>query len=138
VGFHLGIFLVLALLVLSPWVPNWSSTLRLWLALAAIAGGLLGLAGFVMRLIETNLHSLSTGDDYFAVAIVSLMELTAAVWLLNPGLAWPFYLASAVTLVYAPLGKIKHCFYFAFSRLFFGRFTGIRAVLPHSQQHEVR
>jgi hypothetical protein len=36
-------------------------------------------------------------------------------------------------LVYIPLGKIRHCLYFFFSRTFFGKFFGRRAVFPHPQ-----
>jgi hypothetical protein len=37
-------------------------------------------------------------------------------------------------LVYAPFSKIRHCAYYAYSRLFFGRAMGRRGVLPHRQQ----
>jgi hypothetical protein len=45
--------------------------------------------------------------------------------------AWlpTMYAVSAVTLFYVPLGKIRHCLYFFFSRRFFGLFVGRRAVL---------
>ena len=135
--FHLGIFLGLGVLIASPWLGGASAGLRALLALAAGLGALLGLAGAAMRLVEHNLRALSTPDDYFAVSIVSLFLASAGAWLLEPNLAPFFYTVSAIMLAYAPLGKIRHCIYYAYSRLFFGRFVGRRAVLPHHQQAEV-
>jgi hypothetical protein len=43
------------------------------------------------------------------------------------------YIISAITFVYVPLGKIRHCLYFFFSRIFFGKFFGRRGVLPHPE-----
>ncbi len=134
VAFHLGLFLTLALLVASPWVPALPLAWRLVLAFACGLGALFGLAGFVFRLVEKTLKQISTLDDYAAVLLVSLFMAAAALWLALPATAWIFYLSSALMLVYAPLSKIRHCIYFAFSRLFFGRYFGKRAVLPHGQQ----
>ncbi len=134
VAFHLGIFLGLAALAAGPW----ASALPAWLA-AAVAilaglGALLGLVGIRMRLVEPNLKALSTPDDYFAAALVSLFLGACSLAYVNFNLMPVFYLTSAVMLAYAPLGKIRHCIYFAYSRLFYGKFIGSHAVLPHQQQ----
>ena len=102
--------------------------------MGAGAGAVLGLIGFAMRLIEHNLKAVSTKDDLMAVLLVSLFLAVASLWLLVPGVLPAFYLVSAAMLVYAPFSKIRHCIYFAYSRLFYGKFIGTRAVLPHSQQ----
>ena len=44
------------------------------------------------------------------------------------------YLTGAVMLIYVPLGKIRHCIYFFFSRRFFGLFVGRRAVIHHPRR----
>ncbi len=134
VGFHLGIFLGLGVLIASPWLEPIGTEWRVALAIATGAGALLGFAGFAARLVERNLGALSTRDDYFAVFIVSLFLAAASLWLIDPAAAPVLYGVSAIMLVYAPLGKIRHCIYYAYSRLFFGRFVGRRAVLPHHQQ----
>jgi len=41
------------------------------------------------------------------------------------------YIIAAFTFFYVPLGKIRHCLYFFFSRLFFGKFFVRRSVFPH-------
>jgi len=134
VFFHIGIFLGLGILLISPWVQLFPQFLRLTLGILAGAGALLGLVGFIARFIEHNLHALSTPDDYFAVLIVSLFLIAASLGLLAPVMLPVFYIISSFMLVYAPFSKIRHCIYYAFSRLFFGRYTGTRGVLPHSQQ----
>lgn len=134
VAFHLGIFLAIVLLVASPWIPLLPEPVRILLAVVTGASALFGLIGFAARFIEPGLKALSTPDDYFAVLVVSFFLFAATVWLAAPAAAPMFYFTAAFTAVYAPFSKIKHCFYFAFSRFFYGRFIGTRSVLPHSQQ----
>lgn len=134
IAFHLGIFLCLALLIVSPWIYLLPSEVRILLGLCAGLGAIFGMAGFVMRLVEYNLKAISTKDDYFTVLLVSLYLASAGLWLVIPPAQPIFYLTGAVMLIYAPFSKIRHCIYFAYSRLFYGKFIGSRAVLPHSQQ----
>jgi len=134
VAFHLGIFLGLAVLIASPWMGGVSQLTRAVIGFGVIAGGTCGLAGLLARFVETNLKALSTPDDYFAVLIVRLFLASEALWLFLPQAQTLFYLISAAMLVYTPLGKIRHCIYFAASRFFYGKFIGSHAVLPHSQQ----
>jgi hypothetical protein len=134
VAFHLGIFLGLGILLASPWLGGLPSLWRALLGAGAALGALLGLAGFAARLLERNLSALSNPDDYAAVLAVSLFLASASLWLFVPQALSLFYLVSAVLLVYAPFSKIRHCLYYAYSRMFFGKFVGARAVLPHSQQ----
>jgi hypothetical protein len=134
VAFHLGIFLGLGILLASPWLGQLPAAWRLLLAIGAAMGALLGLAGFAARLLERDLKALSTPDDFAAVLVVSIFLASAGLWLVLPVAQPFFYLASAVLLVYAPFSKIRHCIYYAYSRMFFGKFVGTRAILPHGQQ----
>jgi len=137
VGFHLVVFLVLVLFLSSPWLGLLPAALRTFLAVLCGFGALLAFWGFLARFVEHGLKAISTPDDYFAVLLVSLFLACAAAMLANLALLPLFYLVSALTFIYMPLGKIRHCIYFVFSRIFFGRFFGRRAVLPHSQQQKV-
>jgi len=103
------------------------------MALVLGLGAIFGAAGGIMRLADQNLRALSTPDDHFAVWLVTVWMAVGAAATLNAALLASFYVLSAVTLVYAPMGKIRHCLYFFFSRVFFGRFFGRRAVLPHPE-----
>jgi hypothetical protein len=134
VAFHLGIFLGLGILLASPWLGRLPAAWRSLLGIGAALGAALGLAGFAARLFERNLKALSSLDDYAAVLVVSLFLACASLSLFLPAALPLFYLASSVLLVYAPFSKIRHCLYYASSRMFFGKFVGSRAILPHSQQ----
>jgi hypothetical protein len=136
VAFHLGIFLGLAVYALSPWAGSWPELVRSGLAALLGAGALLGLAGLALRFIEPGLRAITTPDDLFAVAIVSIFLGAGGLWLGGLLPAGAFYLTGALMLVYAPFGKIRHCIYYAFSRGYFGEFMGARALLPHSPQME--
>lgn len=133
IGFHVGIFTAIGALLISPFwgfLPTMLSTL---LMIVLGLGSLLGAAGGVMRIAEHNLRGLSLLDDHFAVWLVTIWMAAAALALWNAGVLIPFYILSAITLAYIPLGKIRHCLYFFFSRLFFGKFFGRRAVFPHPE-----
>ncbi len=131
IGFHLGIFAALGAFLLSPFWGALPALLSWTLSGVIALGAILGAAGGVLRLVEHNLRGLSLPDDHFAVWLVSAWLALSAIALHGPGWLPAYYLLSAVTLAYIPLGKIRHCLYFFFSRIFFGRFFGRRGVFPH-------
>ena len=131
IGFHVGIFIAIAAVVVSPFWSILPPILLLVLSWALILGAILGAAGGLMRIAEHNLRGLSLPDDHFAVWLTTLFIGITGLAVLNNVLIIPMYIVSAITFVYVPLGKIRHCLYFFFSRLFFGKFFGRRAVFPH-------
>lgn len=133
IGFHLGIFLSLLVLLESPFWGGYPPLLGALLEGGLWGGALLGAAGGIMRLIDRNLRGLSLPDDHFAVWLTTLLMAVTALSLAFPGLRVLMYLAAGIMLIYIPAGKIRHCLYFFFSRLFFGKFFGRRAVLPHPE-----
>jgi hypothetical protein len=131
--FHIGIFAALGAMIIS---PLWGLLPRELTGLVIIVvgtGSLLGAAGGVMRLAEHNLRGLSTPDDHFAVWLVTIWMAVSAFAVWNRAFLVAYYVLSAITLAYVPLGKIRHCLYFFFSRTFFGKFFGRRAVFPHPE-----
>lgn len=133
IGFHIGIFTALGALIISPFWGNLPALLSTLLMIILGVGSLLGAAGGVMRIVEHNLRGLSIPDDHFAVWLVTLWMAVAAFSVRNEAFLVAFYFLSAVTLAYVPVGKIRHCLYFFFSRIFFGKFFGRRAVFPHPE-----
>ncbi len=131
VAFHGGIFLGLAMLVISPIWPLLPALAHSVLAVVLGLGAFLGLAGIVMRAVEKNLSALSTADDYVSVALVSAFLAFEALALWSAPFTPAMYVVAGIMLAYIPLGKIRHCLYFFFSRIFFGRFFGQRGVMPH-------
>jgi len=133
IGFHIGIFTAIGAVILSPlwgFLPAWIHTL---LVIVLGMGALLGAAGGGMRIVEHNLRGLSLPDDHFAVWLTTLFITVAGLGLVNEAFVIPMYALAAITFVYVPLGKIRHCLYFFFSRMFFGKFFGRRAVFPHPE-----
>lgn len=133
IGFHIGIFAAIGAVIISPfwgYLPSFLSWILFWVL---TVGAILGAAGGIMRIVEHNLRGLSLPDDHFAVWLTTLFITSAGLAILNKTFLIPMYILSAVTFVYIPLGKIRHCLYFFFSRLFFGKFFGRRAVFPHPE-----
>ncbi len=129
VVFHIGIGAAFLALLVSPWRAQMAPALRWGLVALTAVGGLAGFAGLVARIAEARLRSLSTPDDFFSVTLVSLFTLAAgAAWVVPPLLP-VFYVLAVATLLYIPFGKIRHCFYFLFSRYFFGVAFGRRGVI---------
>jgi hypothetical protein len=134
VAFHIGIFIGLAVLIVSPWIQSLPSVIKIGLAVICFLCALMGFIGFIARFSDRHLKALSTKDDYFAVLLVSLFIGETGLWMISPSISVLYYTISAFMLVYAPFSKIRHCIYFAYSRWFYGKFVGSRAVLPHNQQ----
>ncbi len=129
--YHAGAFLALLQLftlvvgLRSPAVL--ASCLRILLPISLLCG-----VGLLMkRAVLPTLRALSCPDDYAANLVVDLFLLFSFLatldrewinWLLGAGIAF---------FIYLPLGKIRHCVFFLYARVLFGRFFGHRGVLPH-------
>ncbi len=129
IAFHVGIFAGLAALLASPWFGYIPQIILTSFAVVTGLGALMGIAGGLMRVVEHNLSAISTPDDHAAVWLVSLFLVAMTAALLSPAFVPVMYLVSAVMLVYAPLGKIRHCIYFYFGRLFYGLHIGRRGIV---------
>jgi len=133
IGFHIGIFTAIGALLISPLWTLLPSFLSLTLGGVLTLGAILGAAGGLMRIAEHNLRGLSIPDDHFAVWLVTAWMAASALAVWKEAWMAAYYVLSAITMAYVPLGKIRHCLYFFFSRTFFGKFFGRRAVYPHPQ-----
>jgi len=131
IGFHVGIFTAIGAVIGSPFWTYLPSFLFVTLFWVLTVGAVLGAAGGIMRIAEHNLRGLSLPDDHFAVWLTTLFIMAAGLAVVDKAFVIPMYIISTITFVYIPLGKIRHCLYFFFSRIFFGKFFGRRAVFPH-------
>jgi hypothetical protein len=127
--FHVGIGAGLLGLGLALWAPPLPAAVRMALVAILAAGALAGWGGFAARFVEPGLRALSTPDDYVSVALVSVFLSAGTAAFLDPRWRGLFLLLGAATLVAIPFTKIRHCFYYFFSRYFFGLFYGRRGVL---------
>jgi len=131
---HIGIFIAAAFLIASPWLAQMAWPLRLSLAALFGVAAVLGVAGFGIRLGDPAMRLLSTLDDYFSLALVTLFLAAGAIAAAIPGFLSAFWIISGITLAYAPFGKIKHFIFFVYERVIIGRFFGRRGVLEWTHE----
>ena len=131
--FHVGIFAAFGVLLVSPWLEALPEAVTLAGLILTGFGAVFGFAGIFMRLTGENERVLSLPDDYFSVFLCSLFIALAFTVLLLPGWLPAFYLVTAMLCVYIPYSKIRHCVYFFFSKFFFGRGFGHRAVIGQAK-----
>jgi hypothetical protein len=105
----------------------------LWgLRLILLAGAVAGLSLFIKRAAKPHLRRLSCPDDFFANIFVNLFLIVALARTFIPALG-PALMGISISLfLYIPLGKIRHCFFFFYTRLAFGFHYGRRGALPGS------
>jgi hypothetical protein len=135
IAFHVGIFAGLAAFLTSPWFSVIPFSVRILIALVTGFGALMGIAGGIMRLAEHNLRVISSPDDHASVWLVTLFLEAVTAALLSPGYLPALWLVAAAMLVYAPMGKIRHCIYFYFGRLFYGLHVGRRGIASGLIEH---
>ena len=130
VGYHLGIFASLAwlALLLAGFQPG-GVLLRSFQVLM-LAGALCGAGLLVKRLVVPTLRGLSCPDDVLANLLTTALAGLAFATTVQPAAA-PWLLGEAVILlVYLPLGKIRHCFFFFTTRYHMGSYYGRRGTFP--------
>jgi hypothetical protein len=126
---HVSIFVAAAFLIANPWLAQMPSPLRISLAALFTVGAVLGLAGFGIRLSDPTMRLLSTPDDYFSLALVTLFLTSAAASAALIEFLPVFWIISGITMAYTPFGKMKHFLYFFYERIFIGLVFGRRGVL---------
>ena len=130
IGYHAGIFVMLACLALS--VTPLQAPPLLANALAIVFGVALaaGLGLLVKRLVQVALRAISVPDDFVANLLVDAALATALAAALVPSARFVFQLTGAGLLLYAPLGKLRHMLFLLTSRRLWGAYYGRRGVLP--------
>lgn len=136
--FHLGVFVSLLVLLISPWLESLPGFLKWFAVVMTGAGAVFGFAGIFIRVMGENERALSVPDDYASVALTSLFCTLAFLALLVPSTLPAFYIVTGIMLIYIPISKIRHCVYFFYSKFFFGRSFGHRGVIgqPKSEYKE--
>ena len=129
-AFHAGVLTGLGLLlaaVLGRGLPGF----LLWPArLLTLAGGAGGLGLLLKRSLQPQLRGMSCPDDYVSNALSSLFALLAFAATFSAAAAGLWMAEAILLLVYAPLGKIRHCLFFFTTRYHLGAFFGRRGTFP--------
>lgn len=128
--YHIGIFaalLYLFTLLFSFKLPEpFILPLRILLSLAFLCG----LAFLVKRIFLPAIKKISCPDDFFANMVVDIFLVLALVHTYASSIAPFFFLLATAMFLYIPMGKIRHCFFFFYTRILFGLFYSRRGILP--------
>jgi hypothetical protein len=129
-AYHGGLFMALCLLGITVAGGALPALLGAPSQVLLAVGLLGGLALLAKRLLKAELRGLSHPDDYVA----NLLG-TAFVALAMTGPTGFWLLSAILLLLYVPLGKLRHCFFFFSTRSSFGAFFGRRGVFPPGNAH---
>jgi len=135
--FHVGVALAIAMSLVVPYLP-WliAHQYIVWVLQALFAAAfLIGVGRFIRRIVSPYMRAISTPDDYFAVALLTVWFAFAFMaapnnradtefWLLG------YFLLTAFFLVYVPFSKISHYIFYPFTRWYLGKTLGHRGVYP--------
>lgn len=135
--YHAGIFAALVWVLWRALLPEAGGP-HAALPCAALAGALAGVALLVKRAVRPELRALSVPDDYGANLLVDGFLLLVFLASLFPRLEPVLLVWTTLLLLYAPVGKIRHCAYFFYTRILYGAFLGRRGVFPPPSRGGVR
>ena len=128
--YHAGIFAAI-LTVLAPAAGVKSPPAAIPFLQVMMAAGFLAGAGLLFkRAVKPQMRYISCPDDFVANILVDIFLLAGLMASWHAAILLAFYIVATVTFLYLPLGKIRHCFFFFYSRLLFGSYFGRRGVLP--------
>lgn len=128
--FHTGIFAALIYLFWRVFSLKLTAPLMSVFRIVLVVGFLSGIALLLKRVSLPVMKKISCPDDFVANVLVSLFVAGAFVGTLYEPFAPFFFLTAILMFLYMPLGKIRHCFFFFYTRVLFGYSYGRRGVMP--------
>jgi len=132
--YHTGIFAALFYLFMLVIPFHLGSSAVFILRIIMFVGIFCGLGLFIKRSIKTQLRRISCPDDFASNLIVDVFLFLSLSDTYTIRLRSLFFAVAIVMFLYIPVGKIRHCFFFFYSRILFGLFYGRRGVLPQKQR----
>ena len=135
--FHVAVASTIAMSLIMPYFPELIAGKWVVFLLQTLFGVafLIGLGRFIRRIVSPYIRAISTPDDFFAVALLT-------VWLFFAFMAAPnnreetefwvlgFFLLTAFFLFYVPFSKISHYIFYPFTRWYLGKTLGHIGVYP--------
>jgi len=128
--YHTGIFAALFYLLSLIFSLELSNLFIYLLRFLFFLGYLGGFTLLFKRIFLPTMRKISCPDDFATNTIVDLFLIFAFVHTYSVKATPLFYLVTIVMFFYIPVGKIRHCFFFFYTRILFGLFYGRRGVLP--------
>jgi nitrate reductase gamma subunit len=135
--FHLGVTAAIILSFVIPYGPGLlrSPVLVRFLQVLIGAACIVGVVRFIRRVASPYMRAISSPDDYFSLALLTVWFFFAVLAVPNQTAAgeWhllSFFIMTAFFLVYVPFSKMSHYLYYPFTRYYFGKSMGYRGVYP--------
>jgi hypothetical protein len=128
--YHAGIFAALFYLLSLILSLELSKLFMSFLRFLFVLGFLGGFTLLSKRIFLPAMRKISCPDDFAANTIVNLFLIFAFVHTYLVRATPLFFLLAIVMFLYIPVGKIRHCVFFFYTRILFGLFYGKRGVLP--------
>jgi len=135
--FHLAVAANIGMSFVIPYAPTLMKPMvvvRL-LQLLFAAAFLIGCYRLYRRLSSPAIRLISTPDDVFSLALLTVWSLLSFFAApnrpdLDEGPLLAYFVMTAFFLIYVPFSKISHYLYYPFTRFYFGRTMGHRGVYP--------
>ena len=128
--YHIGIFAALYYLF-SLVIPfHFGTLIAMIIRISIFTGILCGIGLFVKRSLKPHIRRISCPDDFASNLLVDGFLILALIDTYRGDLRAVLFAVAIILLLYIPVGKIRHCFFFFYSRILFGFFFGRRGVLP--------
>jgi hypothetical protein len=131
--YHFGIFAAIAQTTTVVFEIILTREMVIGIQILLGVGVLCGFGLLFKRLIISQMREISCPDDFISNILVNIFLVCACIHTFFQSFRSVFFLSAILLFLYMPIGKIRHCFFFFFSRVLFGRFFGRRGVLPHGQ-----
>ena len=135
--FHVGVVAAIGLSFVIPYAPSLLERPSVVLIIQILCGAacLIGIMRMVRRWGNRHIRAISTPDDHFSLALLTVWFFFAVLAAPNnvAGGEWhlvTFFLLTAFFLLYVPFSKISHYLYYPFTRYYFGKTMGHRGVYP--------
>ena len=137
VVFHVGVAAAIGLSFIIPYLPGLLESGLFVLLLQVLMGAacIVGIIRMVRRVSDPYMRAISSPDDYFSLALLTVWFFFAVLAAPNnhDGGEWhllTFFILTAFFLIYVPFSKISHYLYYPFTRYYFGKSMGYRGVYP--------
>jgi len=129
--YHVGLFTAFFYVFLGLFHLPVNGPLRKIFQIIFGVGFLFGIGLFIKRISVPSLRKISCPDDFCANILMDVFILLALLDTLIGDIRPVLNTITIGVLLYVPVGKIRHCFFFFYSRILFGKFFGRRKVLGH-------
>ena len=117
--YHLGTFLAIFFFFIFHLNITFSTQLNTIFSLFFVITGISGIGILIKRMYKKNLLALSNPDDFISNILVTVFQFATAYLLLDSNTIVIYSIISSLLLLYLPMGKLKHAYYFFCSTISF-------------------